>query len=513
MLQAALEYAGYGWRVVPVYGVRTNGSCTCYKGDECKSPGKHPIGAAWQETATCDEEKIVELFAEWSGNLGLLLGPKSGVVDIEFDDEEGKRVADELLGECYTPTYKSGRSVHRLFKWNTLLPALTVPKINGLECRLGQDSKGAQSVVPPSRHYSGAKYSWLPGLSPSEVGLADVPLWLVVRLANTDGGSLFEKIAAEKRPKEHWEQIGEGKPEGSRNQDMASVVGKLLRSMAVLDDGSIQVALASARGINDRQRPPLDDKELRSVFTSILKTEKARRATEEASGVLASPPEQQVNGTKASTHGMRLVIVRSDPPDYKLYAPQWSDREEGFVRLTAQDLCNPAAIRRQVLEQVHYPLPVTFAKAWNAKEGLFEQLVFSAEREEAPIEERRRGSIAEFLLDKIEKAISDGNRHNNDGVPIYETRERPSTGSPTMLKDGSVVFLFRTVWEEMARSEDKVKRPELSKVLQKVGARFEPFGGKNYKSLSPESIRLLKEFVSQERGLARTNELISEGSL
>src|SRR4051794_34208404 len=41
MLDAALEYAAAGLPVVPLHGVRSDGSCTC--GDpSCGSPGKHP---------------------------------------------------------------------------------------------------------------------------------------------------------------------------------------------------------------------------------------------------------------------------------------------------------------------------------------------------------------------------------------------------------------------------------------------------------------------------------------
>ncbi|MDA7918240.1 bifunctional DNA primase/polymerase, partial [Mariniblastus sp.] len=133
-------------------------------------------------------------FSDWpNANVGVVLGPKSGIVDIEFDDEEGEATADELLAGISTPTYSSNRSTHRLF-----LPPegieglLAVTKVHGLEVRLGTDGKGAQSVFPPSIHQSGDVYRWVEGLSPEDVKVAPFPVAVL---------KLLLKAAADKKSK------------------------------------------------------------------------------------------------------------------------------------------------------------------------------------------------------------------------------------------------------------------------------------------------------------------------
>jgi hypothetical protein len=80
------DYVHAGLSVIRLHGIDDNGGCTCGKGDACSSPGKHTVGSTWQITA--DEEQVFE----WWGdnpkhNVGLLLGPTGGVIDIEADDD------------------------------------------------------------------------------------------------------------------------------------------------------------------------------------------------------------------------------------------------------------------------------------------------------------------------------------------------------------------------------------------------------------------------------------------
>ena len=180
VVQAALEYASYGWQVIPLYGSPQQDVCECQRRGNCKSAGKHPRIKSWQSNATADETQIGEWFDKWPGsNLGIMLGPRSGIVDVEYDSEEGRITAQDLLGDCFTPSYKSQRSVHRLFQWSEALPNVDtddgIIKIKGLELRLGHRQKGFQSVFPPSTHSSGVQYQWLEGLSPGECELQEIP--------------------------------------------------------------------------------------------------------------------------------------------------------------------------------------------------------------------------------------------------------------------------------------------------------------------------------------------------
>lgn len=137
-----------------------------------KNPGSI-LGKDWPSKCTNDPAVI----AEWPDgcNIGVLLGSKSGVIDLEFDDDNGEMLVEAWMEDCghpRTPTYKSAKSVHRLFQWEDRFE-LEGAKFGmmGVEFRFGQNA--AQSVIPPSVHESGAKYEWI--IPPWECDIAPLP--------------------------------------------------------------------------------------------------------------------------------------------------------------------------------------------------------------------------------------------------------------------------------------------------------------------------------------------------
>lgn len=137
---------------------------------------KRPLGVAWHQAAT----QSADVVAEWlsSGyNVGLLLGHGS-LIDVEYDDAEGRRLVKQLgLLAAKTPTYSSGRGEHRIFRLVGQLPGCGWRKFGGMEVRFG--GAPAQSVLPPSRRSDGMWYTWT--ISPREcqplaVTLADLGL-------------------------------------------------------------------------------------------------------------------------------------------------------------------------------------------------------------------------------------------------------------------------------------------------------------------------------------------------
>lgn len=131
--QAAKIYASLGWHVLPVKG---------------KVPAS---GDGWQFKTTSDVE-AAEVLASIGDGIGVQLGSKSGIVDVECDSEEATKQLQDLLGDLpITPTFQSSRGCHYLFKWSGDWPApnKAVFKIGAIEFRTG-NSKAAQSVFPPS---------------------------------------------------------------------------------------------------------------------------------------------------------------------------------------------------------------------------------------------------------------------------------------------------------------------------------------------------------------------------
>jgi hypothetical protein len=136
---------------------------------------KRPLGRSWQTKSTADLTYVKSWLAAGS-NVGLLLGPASGVVDVEFDDPAGREQLSALgVLDLPTPTWRSARGEHRLFRWASWMPEAAVVKADALEVRLG--GRAAQSVLPPSRHPTGRPYEWI--VPPGCVPVAQFPAQLL----------------------------------------------------------------------------------------------------------------------------------------------------------------------------------------------------------------------------------------------------------------------------------------------------------------------------------------------
>lgn len=140
---------------------------------------KRPLGAGWQHKATGD----IDLVGRWlrsGSNVGLLLGPASGVIDVEYDTPAGReQLAAFGVLDIPTPTWRSARGEHRLFRWEPWMPAAAVVHADDLEVRIG--GRAAQSVLPPSVHPDGIPYEWI--VSPCDVPVASFPAQLLAREA------------------------------------------------------------------------------------------------------------------------------------------------------------------------------------------------------------------------------------------------------------------------------------------------------------------------------------------
>ena len=155
-------------------------ACSCGK-PGCTSQGKHPLGVEWGKSATDDPEIIEQNFGSATWNVGIVLGLCHGipadraVIDVEDDSLEGRALADTLLADYPTPTYSSGKSLHRLYRWSEHLPLVANMTINGLEFRFGGKGLETQSVAPPSQHMNGSTYQWLPGKSLNDIPIIELP--------------------------------------------------------------------------------------------------------------------------------------------------------------------------------------------------------------------------------------------------------------------------------------------------------------------------------------------------
>ena len=225
VVDEAKYYAGLGWRVVVLHSV-TDGVCSCPAGASCPSPGKHPRLNDWPSEATVERSVIDILWTRWpNANLGVRLGPTSRIADVEYDTAKGEAIAERLLGDIHTPTYRSQRSVHRLFDFpgEIAIPKAVV-SAGSLEMRFGIEDRGSQSVFPPSLHASGKRYEWLDELSPRDVECQPFPDSLVELMASANGnGEMIFNMEADYDLRTH-----PGASQGQRNRTLCIATGRYL---------------------------------------------------------------------------------------------------------------------------------------------------------------------------------------------------------------------------------------------------------------------------------------------
>jgi hypothetical protein len=89
--RAALSYASGGWPVLPLWGIRVDGSCACGR-SSCRSPAKHPIGALAPRGvhgASRQREVAQRWWAQPGSNVAIATGRDSGlVVDIDAGGDD-----------------------------------------------------------------------------------------------------------------------------------------------------------------------------------------------------------------------------------------------------------------------------------------------------------------------------------------------------------------------------------------------------------------------------------------
>jgi len=477
--------AAKGWRLVRLHGVDERGRCTCGRHDCDTSVGKHPSGGAdWPSRATNDEEEIARWFeSDHIFNVGLLLGDRSGVVDVEYDNDEGKTAVEKYgLHAIDTPAYSSGRGVHRLFRWEPWMPAAAVVKVEGVEVRIGGGDKAAQSVIPPSWHRSGRAYTWLPGHSPDDVDLAPLPPALrdaVLKQAGTRSGTGCVRRAREATAS------GEITTEGGRHDRLLGEASDLCFNEPVLDAEAENRIFNRLWAFNSTYcSPPKPRDEVRRI--AIDQARFYRRRREEGDFKTRSTDPDAIQGAAQyplERYGLEvkhdgrvkeyrpgrwsLAIYDSSPAEYLLYVFQPRTGTLVAVPLSAEEILSPAKVAAKILDttkdvDVTDPNPEEWRKAWNgyaAKmpgggrapvRGLKSWLIEEATHEAALPENNRLAIVAGLLLDWLGRF----EKTNDPNV-----NEPSSTAAPKWIvyQEKSELWLdLAQVWTRVAENSGVV---------------------------------------------------------
>lgn len=160
ILNAALEYAQAGLKVIPIHGIKS-GVCTCSKGKDCKHPGKHPMTSNGLKDGTTNSKQIKRWFTdEPNANVAIVTG--DGLVVIDIDKDAGGipvfKKLEEVLGKLpkKAVVQTGGGGFHVYLK--------TEKEIRNSSGKLGQGidvrGDGGYIIAPPSMHVSGKRYKW-----------------------------------------------------------------------------------------------------------------------------------------------------------------------------------------------------------------------------------------------------------------------------------------------------------------------------------------------------------------
>lgn len=485
VFQAVSWLARKGWKLIELYGVREDGTCGCDT-RPCSKPGKHPVGNAWQLRATSDEETIWSWFEgdpTVVPNVGVLLGLASGIIDVECDGEEA---AESLrtwgLEACDTPTFRSGRGLHRLFIAEPGMPDSATVKVDGIEVRLGGGGKASQSVIPPSWHAAGFAREWLPGKSPEECELQPLPEAFKKAVMDADkkrGGSGLAKQARAATAEGEKFKSGEGR----HDYLLGEAVAHAMQTKNLESPSDLDRVRNTVLALNDRYcKPPYpEDEVLRTVNGAIQWTKDVRNAgvpdldprNPDAARILAA---QQTPWERAGLHknGLlwqpgkwRVTCVNSDPRRYRLTVLSPDGERNVAVNLSTEEWLSPVKVARKILAatgtvNMHDPSPGKWAKTWaghserneqgqwESLRGLSAQLLdreFVTHEDPAP-ELNRAAAVAGLLHSHLMQP-----RRPTDSKDI---KPNESGSAKWVNADGGLElwFVWATVWKEINESAE-----------------------------------------------------------
>ena len=258
-MEAALQYAGRGWRVFPLNG-------------KVPRAGTHGF-----QDATVDPDVI----RGWpsNANVGIATGAGLVVIDVDARHGGGDTLAELEARHGRLPETVSvetgGGGEHLYFRTDAEVRNSAGELGPGLDVR----GAGGYAVAPPSVHPSGRRYEW--DNDPAEVEVAQLPGWLERLLTERNNG---------KAP-----PIGDVIPHGKQHDMLVSLAGSMRRR------GAEAPEIAAALKEMNRRRCewPGTDAEMDKIAESMM-----RYRPGEPSKSGAAPggptPQQSKNGATAT---------------------------------------------------------------------------------------------------------------------------------------------------------------------------------------------------------------------
>lgn len=147
-----------GFQLIPLHGITLNGECTCSKGKDCGSTGKHPRERDWANNTIKTMQELKAARTKYPFlNIGIVTGGDFIVVDIDprHGGMESYEELKDILPETLTVItgsnglhlyYKKPEDIGEISNKTNLYPGIDIRGDGGLV------------VAPGSKHKSGNHY-------------------------------------------------------------------------------------------------------------------------------------------------------------------------------------------------------------------------------------------------------------------------------------------------------------------------------------------------------------------
>jgi len=550
-------YISHGLRVIRLNGIWPDGRCTCGN-PECavgrsgeRSAGKHPIGSNWGERYARSEDEILDWDDGTPFNVGVVLGPGSGVIDNENDSPEATAYRQSIgTDRLETPSWTSGRSMHQMTLWNDCLESISKAEPGGLECRIGGGGAQIQSVMPPSWHYSGVQYQWKPGLSIEEVEIAETPRELLRQIVNYDSGGGGASGAGSSAGPLVFRPIHDG--EGRHRALLLWSWNKIINDRAPLRAERRAVITKEIQDANEKYiKPPKSVKETLQIINSCFEHFRRRHHEErwepsptdleetsvatEAEKILGGADKKLPPTSGYQSHGLErldisgieayspgdwsIQFMKGDPPEIVLCVPAWENTPcHGRVSMTFDTFRSAAKVASTVFTATHRVILDGDAGKWHgiwrgieaSKKtggqsimGLAEQLVQRNNDEDniyVGSSAKRYSQLAGFLLQVLKKATT----------PKDEEKPEPNeSGRPCWVTPDECWLQWGKVWEDISRQHDvaPAERNKLrSRLLDAMGEKDFTHTRHRFLSHRMEYVVFTREWVAALEVLAAGEE-------
>lgn len=254
LLDAALEYRRRGFSVIPV-----------------AAGSKRPM-VAWGDYQT-RLPTVEEIKTWWArdprANVGIVTGAVSNLIVVDVESRN-VNAAKEIYDRHPTPyVQKTGGGGYHLF-YACPPDGTRIP--NSVNREMGVDIRGEGGfvVVAPSSHQSGKKYEWTNWPSSRKVRPNSIDPSIIAAFMTRSAHKI-----ADRGEDDHWlARVLAGVGSGERDNTAARLAGYYF-SKKIPED----VTMAHLLDWNQKNSPPLTEKDIRRIVASVYKTANRRGST------------------------------------------------------------------------------------------------------------------------------------------------------------------------------------------------------------------------------------------